>query len=136
MKVVVLADNQGESLQPLTSALSFLRLELLGEPLLFYILDSLLGLPVSEIIIIANYNISEIQLLFPENEYKGMNVSLVCVDTDVVTAESVKNVANEDDDTLLVINADSYFEFNLSEAYSRHIINKNDVSTISHHFFY
>ena len=130
MKVVVLADNQGESLQPLTSALSFLRLELLGEPLLFYILDSLLGLPVSEIIIIANYNISEIQLLFPENEYKGMNVSLVCVDTAVVTAESVKNVANEDDDTLLVINADSYFEFNLSEAYSRHIINKNDVTII------
>ncbi len=130
MKVVVLADNQGDSLQPLTSSLSFVKLELLGEPLLFYILDSLLGLPVSEIIIIANYNLSEFQMLFPESEYKGMNVSLLCVDSASVTAESVKNAANEDDETILVINADSYFEFNLSEAYSRHIINKNDVTII------
>ena len=66
MKVVILADNQGDSLQPLTSSLSFVKLELLGEPLLFYILDSLLGLPVSEIIIIANYNLGEFQMLFPD----------------------------------------------------------------------
>lgn len=130
MKVVVLADNQGESLQPLTSSLSFLKLELLGDPLLFYILDSLLGLPVSEIIIIANSNLNELEILFPENEYKGMNVSLLCVDSASVTAESVKNAVGEDSDTVLVINADSYFEFNLSEAYSRHIINKNDVTII------
>lgn len=130
MKVVVLADNQGESLQPLTSSLPFLKLELLGEPLLFYILDSLLGLPVSEIIIIANSNLNELEILFPENEYKGMNVSLLCVDSASVTAESVKNAVGEDGETVLVINADSYFEFNLSEAYSRHIINKNDVTII------
>ncbi len=130
MKVVVLADNQGESLQPLTSSLPFLKLELLGEPLLFYILDSLLGLPVSEIIIIANSNLNELEILFPENEYKGMNVSLLCVDSDSVTAESVKNAVGEDSDTVLVINADSYFEFNFGEAFSRHIINKNDVTII------
>ena len=130
MKVIILADNQGESLQPLTSSLPFVKLELLGEPLLFYILDSLLGLYVSEIIIIANYNLSELQKLFPENEYKGMNVSFLCLESSSVTAESVKNAVNEDEETVLVINCDSYFEFNLSEAYSRHIINKNDVTII------
>lgn len=130
MKVVVLADNQGESLQPLTSSLPFFKLELLGEPLLFYVLDSLLGLPVSEIIIISNSHLNELEILFPENEYKGMNVSLLCVDSASVTAGSMKNAVGEDDETVLVINADSYFEFNLSEAFSRHIINKNDVTII------
>ena len=48
MKVVILADNQGDSLQPLTSSLSFVKLELLGEPLLFYILDSLFSLDAKE----------------------------------------------------------------------------------------
>ena len=74
MKVVVLADNQGDSLQPLTSSLSFVKLELLGEPLLFYILDSLLGLPVSEIIIIANSNLNELEILFvnPKEHTKGI----------------------------------------------------------------
>lgn len=129
MKVVILGDRQGNSLQPLISG-SVLRTELLGEPLLYYILDNLLGLPVSEIIIIVNYNPNEIEMLFPDDEYKGMKVSVVCDESASGTAESVKNAVGEDDDTILIISGEGYFEFNLGEAFSRHITNKNDVTII------
>ena len=129
MKVVIFGGNQGNIFQPLISG-SMLRLELLGEPLLFYILDNLLGLPVSEIIIIVNNNPGEIEMLCPDGEYKGMKVSVMCDDLSTGTAESVKNAVGEDYETILVISGQSYFEFNLSEAFSRHNINKNDVTII------
>ena len=129
VKVVILGDKLRDSLQPLTSG-SKLKLELLGEPLLFYVLDNLLGLSISEIIIIVNHNISEIEMLFPDGEYKGMKVSLWCDDSTSGIAESVKNAVGDDEETILVISCDSYFEFNLSEAFSRHNINRNDVTII------
>ncbi len=129
MKVVILGGKQGDSLQPLTFG-SVLKSELLGEPLLFYILDNLLGLPVSEIIIIVNCNPGEIEMLFPNNEYKGMSVSVVCEDLSTGNGESVKNTVGDDDETILVISGDSYFEFNLGEAFYRHNINKNDATII------
>ena len=129
MKVVILGGKLCDSLQPLASG-SMLKLELLGEPLIFYILDNLLGLPVSEIIIIVNCNPSEIEKLFPNGDYKGLSVSVMCDDSSLSTAESVKNAVGEEDETILVISGDSYFEFNLSETFSRHINNKNDATII------
>ncbi len=129
MKVVILGGKLCDSLQPLTSG-SMLKLELLGEPLIFYILDNLLGLPVSEIIVIVNCNPSEVEMLFPDGDYKGMSVSVVCDDSSLSTAESVKNAVGEDEETVLVISGESYFEFNLGEAFSRHIINNNDATII------
>ena len=129
MKVVIFDGKQGDELQPLITV-SSLKLELLGKPLLLYILDNLSGLPVSEVIIIVNTNPLETETLFPDGEYKDIKVSVVCDDLCADTAEAVKNVVGEDDETILVIEGDTYFEFDLCEAYSRHNIDKNDATII------
>ena len=52
---------------------------------------------------------SEIETMFPENEYKGIPVSLVIEEDYKGTAGSVKNSVSEEQETVLVINTDSYF---------------------------
>ena len=130
MKAVILAGDESSSLRPLTCTLPKVKVELLGEPLLFLILDSVIGLDVSEIIILSRYKSSEIETMFPENEYKGIPVSLVIEEDYKGTAGSVKNSVSEEQETVLVINPDSYFEFDLNSAFSRHIINGDDVTII------
>lgn len=130
MKAVILAGDESSSLRPLTCTLPKVKVELLGEPLLFLILDSVIGLDVSEIIILSRYKSSEIETMFPENEYKGIPVSLVIEEDYKGTAGSVKNSVSEEQETVLVINTDSYFEFDLNSAFSRHIINGDDVTII------
>jgi len=130
MKAVILAGDESSSLRPLTCALPKLKVELLGEPLLFFILDRIVDLAVSEIIITTKYKSSEIDAMFPENEYKGTPVSLVIEEEYNGTAGSVKNAVGEADETVLVLNGDSFFEFDLKSAFSRHITNENDATII------
>ena len=130
MKAVVSASDEGTLLRPLTCALPKCKLEILGKPILFYVLDSLLDLEISEIILILKYKASQIEAMFPENEYKGLPVTLVIEEEFSGTAGSVKNAVGDCEETLLVLNGDSLFEFDLKEAKKRHISNSNDATII------
>lgn len=131
MKAVIFASCEGERLRPLTCNIPKARIDILGKPLIFYILDELLQLNISEVLLVLGYKATEIESLFPDNIYKGMQVSFIIEDENSKDAALVKNAVYESDDTLLIITEPSYFEFDLSEALSRHITNKNDATIIA-----
>ena len=130
MKAVIAVDDEGTRLRPLTCTLPVANLEILGEPLLFSVLNKLLSLNVSEIILVLNYKASSIEAMFPNNEYKGIPVSFVTEENDFGSAGNVKNALADETETILVINGDIYFDFDLNDACNRHISNKNDVTII------
>lgn len=130
MKVVVLLNVEGELISPLTSTVPKAKLEILGEPLLLLVLQKTIGLPVTEIIIISNYKTTEIETMFIDNEYNGVPLSVFSVEENLCNANIIKNIAGETEETILILNTDSYFEFDLNDAFSRHIYNKNDVTIV------
>ncbi len=130
MKTVILAGDDGASLRPLTCTLPEVKVELLGKPLLFYILDSLIDLNVSAVTLTLKYKAAETEAMFPNGEYKGIPVSVVIEEEYMGTAGSVKNAVGESEETVLVLNGNSFFDFDLKDAYMRHISDSCDATII------
>lgn len=130
MKAVVMACDEGAMLRPLTSTLPVGKLEITGKPILFYVLDNLLDLDVSEIILILKYKSSQIEIMFPEFQYKGIPVTTVIEESFSGTAGCIKNAIGDFNETVLVLNSNAFFEFDLRLAKNRHISNGNDATII------
>lgn len=130
MKVVVLLDTEGELIPPLTSSAPKAKLEILGKPLLLLVLEKIIGLPASEIVIISDYKTTEIEAMFIDEEYNGIPLTVFSAEENLCNTSIIKNIAGELDETILILNTDSYFDFDLSDAFSRHINNKNDVTIV------
>jgi len=130
MKAVVMACDEGALLRPLTCTLPVGKLEIAGKPILFYVLDNLLDLDVSEIILILKYKSTQIEIMFPEFQYKGIPLTTVIEEVFYGTAGSVKNAIGDCNETVLLLNSNAFFEFDLCKAKNRHISNDNDVTII------
>ena len=125
-----MANDEGAFLRPLTCALSVYKLELLGKPLLFYVLDSLIAADFKEIILIVKLKASQIEAMISDGEYKGASVTIVIEEELLGTASSVKNAIGEADESVLVLNGNAFFEFDLKAAKKRHVSNSNDATII------
>ena len=130
MKAVVMVCDEGAMLRPLTCNLPVGKLELVGKPILFYVLDNLLDSGVSEIILILKYKSSQIEIMFPDFQYKGIPVTTVIEEAFYGSAGSVKNAIGDCNETVLILNSNAFFEFDLCKAKNRHISNCNDVTII------
>ncbi len=131
MKVIISALDESEALKPVTSSTSVLGLEFLGKPYVYYLLENLMLTDVSEVVLILKYKSNEIKTLFPEEEFKSIKISFIDEDEISQDAESLKNILTELNETVLFINAKSFFEFDLEYAYSYHKENKNDLTIVS-----
>lgn len=128
MKAIVMACDEGAMLRPLTCSLPVGKLEITGKPILFYALDSLSDLEISEIILILKYKASQIEIMFPDFQYKGIPVTTVIEENFRGTAGDVKNAVGDFDETVLVLNGNAFFEFDLKLAKNRHISNGSDAT--------
>lgn len=130
MKVVVIAGDEGVLLRPLTCNLPKAKIEILGDALLFLALEKIICLDVTEIILILNYKANEVETMFPDGEFRGIPVTTVFEEVNSGTVGCIKNTINSNNETVMVLNLDSYFEFDFVNAFSRHIANMNDATII------
>lgn len=125
-----MAYDEGAMLRPLTCTLPVSKLEITGKPILFYVLDNLLDLEISEIILVLKYKSSQIEMLFPEFQYKGIPVTTVIEENSWGSAGSIKNAVSDLNETVIVLDSNSFFEFDLELAKNRHISDGSDATII------
>ncbi len=131
MKVIISDSGDVESLKPLSSNISVLGLEIFGKKFLYYILENLFALDVKEVTLLLKYRINELKALFSEESYKGMKISFAVEDEGHLDAETVKNMVEASEETVLFIPAESFFEFDLEKAYFYHKQENSDVTVVA-----
>lgn len=131
MNVIIMAGGEGSRLRPLTSNLPKPMARLCGRPIIEYIMELLIKHKFGSAFITLRYMPDEIINHFPENCYKGLELSFFEEDKPLGTAGSVKNAWDKTDPEVLVISGDAMCDFDLSSAVEFHRRNRADVTIIS-----
>lgn len=120
MKAVVMAGGEGTRLRPLTCTRPKPMIELLGKPVIGYILELLVQNGFDEIAVTVRYRAEDIENYVESLNFK--NVTLRCVEETRVlgTAGSVKNAAKDWNEPFLVISGDCMCDIELSKVMLYH----------------
>lgn len=129
MKAVILAGGEGVRLRPLTCCRPKPMLEILGKPVLEYTLEHLKNHGVQEVFLTLQYLPQTIMEYFGE-EYQGMRLHFCLEDVPLGTAGCVKQLAEELDETFMVISGDALTDADISEAVALHREKKAEATLI------
>lgn len=125
LQAVIMAGGVGSRLRPLTCDLPKPMARLCGRPNIEYILDLLHEHHVTNAAVTVQYLPRRIADHFPQNEYRGIQLTFVEETQPLGTAGSVKNAAktfpaDSTTDDFIVISGDAMCDFDLTAAFRHH----------------
>ncbi len=120
MKAVILAGGEGTRLRPLTSNQPKPMMPLVNRPMLEHIVTLLSRHGFDDIVVTVAYLGNQIRDYFGDGSEFGVRMRYATEDSPLGTAGSVRNAADELDDTFLVISGDVLTDIDLAELVKEH----------------
>ncbi|MGH9035173.1 MAG: sugar phosphate nucleotidyltransferase, partial [Acidimicrobiia bacterium] len=120
MKAVVMAGGEGTRLRPLTSNLPKPMVPMANQPLMEHVLRRLADHGFDDIVVTVAYLANHIRNYFGDGSELGVRMRYATEESPLGTAGSVRNAAEELDDTFMVISGDVLSDVDLSEVIKAH----------------
>ncbi len=120
MKAVILAGGEGTRLRPLTSNSPKPMMPLANKPMMEHIVNLLALHGFDEIVVTVAFLANQIRDYFGDGSDFGVTMRYATEDTPLGTAGSVRNAADELDDTFLVISGDVLTDIDLTAFVKAH----------------
>ena len=120
MKAVILAGGEGTRLRPLTSNQPKPMMPVANRPMMEHIVRLLADHGFDEIVVTVAFLANQIRTYFGDGAELGVEMRYATEDTPLGTAGSVRNAADELDDTFLVIAGDVLTDIDLTELVEAH----------------
>ena len=120
MKAVILAGGEGTRLRPLTSNQPKPMLPMANRPMLEHIVRLLKEHGFDDIVVTVAFLANQIRNYFGDGSDFGVQMRYASEDSPLGTAGSVRNAAEELDDTFLVISGDVLTDIDLTEFVKAH----------------
>src|SRR5215813_5647883 len=120
MKTVILAGGEGTRLRPLTSNAPKPMMPLANRPMMEHIVTLLAQHGFDEIVVTVAFLANQIRDYFGDGSDFGVRMRYATEDTPLGTAGSVRNAAEELDETFLVISGDVLTDIDLSALVDAH----------------
>ncbi|MCF6178568.1 MAG: NTP transferase domain-containing protein [Geopsychrobacter sp.] len=116
MQALVLVGGIGSRLGSLVQNIPKPCLDVAGQPFVSYLLAQLVTAGISQVILLAGYRAEVVQALFPTDSFFDGKLKLeVIVETEPLgTGGALRHVAPLLQDRFLLLNGDSYFNFDLN----------------------
>ncbi|MCL4398969.1 sugar phosphate nucleotidyltransferase [Candidatus Parvarchaeota archaeon] len=139
LSAVVLAGGKGTRLRPLTYEVPKSMIPVKGKPILEYIIQRLKDAGISNIMISIGYLGEKIQKYFGDGSAFGVKIKYLGEETPLGTGGALKRFQYLFHDTIVVVNGDNLFDFDISQIYAFHraekasatiaVVNSNDTSS-------
>ena len=120
MKAVILAGGEGTRLRPLTSNTPKPMMPLANKPMMEHIVNLLAQHGFDEIVVTVAFLANQIRDYFGDGSDFGVTMRYATEDSPLGTAGSVRNAADELDDTFLVISGDVLTDIDLTAFVKAH----------------
>ena len=120
MKAVILAGGEGTRLRPLTSNQPKPMMPIANRPMMEHIVRLLAQHGFDEIVVTVAFLANQIRTYFGDGAELGVEMRYATEDTPLGTAGSVRNAAEELDDTFLVISGDVLTDVDLTGLVAAH----------------
>jgi mannose-1-phosphate guanylyltransferase/phosphomannomutase len=120
VKAVILAGGEGTRLRPLTSNTPKPMMPLANKPMMEHIVSLLSQHGFDEIVVTVAFLANQIRDYFGDGSDFGVTMRYATEDTPLGTAGSVRNAADELDDTFLVISGDVLTDIDLTTFVKAH----------------
>lgn len=128
MTAIILAGGFGTRLQSVVRDVPKPMADINGKPFLEYLFQYLSKYNISDVVLSVGYKQEIIKDYFG-NKYKNINIKYSCEDTPLGTGGAIKKAFSliETDDSILVINGDTFFDVNLDNLTNKTIKNNFDI---------
>ena len=120
VKAVILAGGEGTRLRPLTSNTPKPMMPLVNKPMMEHIVNLLAQHGFDEIVVTVAFLANQIRDYFGDGSDFGVTMRYATEDSPLGTAGSVRNAADELDDTFLVISGDVLTDIDLTAFVKAH----------------
>ena len=120
MKAVILAGGEGTRLRPLTSNQPKPMMPIANRPMMEHIVRLLADHGFDQIVVTVAFLANQIRTYFGDGSELGVEMRYATEDTPLGTAGSVRNAAEELDDTFLVISGDVLTDVDLTGLIKAH----------------
>ena len=120
MKAVILAGGEGTRLRPLTSNQPKPMMPIANRPMMEHIVRLLADHGIEQIVVTVAFLANQIRTYFGDGSELGVEMRYATEETPLGTAGSVRNAAEELDDTFLVISGDVLTDVDLTELIAAH----------------
>ena len=128
MKAVILAGGEGTRLHPITHDIPKPLVPVLNRPLLEHTIASLKKYQVRDIVLAVSYLPEVIQRYFDNGATFGVKLTYAIEDSPLGTAGAVKNAEHNLDDTVAVLNGDTFSDIDLADMIAFHRYKKAKVT--------
>lgn len=113
-QAVILVGGLGTRLGEMTRQVPKPLLTVAGRPFLDYILDELSRYPtIQDILLLAGHQAGQVVGRYDGKRWRGASVSVVSEAAQLGTGGALKNAARQLDDTFLLLNGNSFIDFNM-----------------------
>src|SRR6478672_2003212 len=113
-QAVILVGGLGTRLGEMTRLVPKPLLEVAGRPFLDYILDELSRYPtVQDIMLLAGHQAGQVVDRYDGKRWRGATVSVISEPAQMGTGGALKHAAARLDQNFLLLNGDSFFDFNI-----------------------
>ncbi len=116
IKAVILAGGAGTRLSPVTAAMPKPLVPIMGKPAVARTLALLRRNGITSALVTLGYMADDMERYFSEHGAEGVSLRIFRESTPLGTAGALPAIADELDDTFIVISADAVCDFNLSAA--------------------
>ncbi|MEP6624200.1 MAG: sugar phosphate nucleotidyltransferase [Acidimicrobiia bacterium] len=120
MKAVIMAGGEGTRLRPLTSNQPKPMMPIANRPMMEHIVRLLSDHGITEIVVTVAFLANQIRTYFGDGSELGVEMRYATEETPLGTAGSVRNAADELDDTFLVISGDVLTDVDLTGLIKAH----------------
>src|SRR6266545_4172239 len=120
MKSVIMAGGEGTRLRPLTANQPKPMLPLGNRPMMEHIVRHVHNHGFKDIVVTVQFLASQVRNYFGDGSDMGVDLTYATETTPLGTAGSVKNAAEQLDETFLVLSGDALTDVNLDEVVSFH----------------
>ncbi|MDR1391721.1 MAG: NTP transferase domain-containing protein [Clostridiales bacterium] len=120
MKAIIMAGGEGTRLRPITCDKPKPMINIMGMPIMEYVINLLKSHGIIEIGVTLHYLPNEISDYFKDGEKFGVELSYFVEDMPLGTAGSVKNAEKFLDENVVVISGDALTSINLTDAIEFH----------------
>jgi mannose-1-phosphate guanylyltransferase/phosphomannomutase len=120
MKAVIMAGGEGTRLRPLTSNQPKPMLPLGNRPMMEHIIRHVHNHGFKDIVVTVQFLASQVRNYFGDGSDMGVDLTYATETTPLGTAGSVRNAAEQLDDTFLVISGDALTDVDLGELVAFH----------------
>ena len=113
-QAVILVGGLGTRLGEMTRLVPKPLLDVAGRPFLDYILDELSRYPtIQDIVLLAGHQAGQVTDRYHGRRWRGATISVMSEPAQMGTGGALKHAASRLDDKFLLLNGDSFFDFNM-----------------------